>query len=200
MDFRLPKINLRDAKVRAGLMIVALALMGTVLWYQRVYVAKRGELSALREQKQRKEQELNRIVTMKQERKRLLADIAVKRKALDSLKAMFPDEKEIPKLIREITRLARASGIYTTKFNPLQDRQREHYVENRYNLTLWGGYHEFAAFLGRLANLKLIINLNSVELSTHPKLSSREAFISTEQKPEYTVVAKFEMTTFSSTK
>jgi type IV pilus assembly protein PilO len=200
MDLSLPKINLRDAKVRAGLMIVALAMMGTVLWYQRVYVAKKGELSALREEKQRKEQELNRIVTMKQERKRLLSDIAVKRKALDSLKAMFPDEKEIPKLIREITRLARASGIYTTKFDPLQDKPREHYVENRYNLTLWGGYHEFAMFLSRLANLKLIINLNSVELSTHPKLSSQGALVTPEQETEYTVVARFEMTTFSSKK
>lgn len=200
MDLSLPKINLRDAKVRAGIMIVALALMGTVLWYQRVFVAKKGELTALREETERKEQELNRIVTMKQERDRLLNDITVKREVLDSLKAMFPDEKEIPKLIREITRLARASGIYTTKFNPLQDRQQEHYIENRYNLTLWGGYHEFATFLGRLANLKLIINLSNVELTTHPKLSSRGTIVSPDQKPEYTVVANFEMTTFSSKK
>jgi type IV pilus assembly protein PilO len=113
---------------------------------------------------------------------------------------MFPDQKEIPKLIREITGVARASGIYTTRFNPLPDIQREYYVENRYDLSVTGGYHQLAQFFSFLANMPLIINLSNVVISQNPSLEQSKQEAEEHGTPITSIMATFQMTTFSSKK
>jgi type IV pilus assembly protein PilO len=193
---KMPKLNLKDPKLRTVAAIAVVCLLGGVLWYQKVYVVKNHELAALKASLQEKQDRLNNILALKPQRDRLIQDIAAKRKTLDSLKSIFPDQKEIPKLIQEVTRLARESNIYTTKFLPLPDVVREHYVENHYGLTMWGGYHELAVFISRLANLKLIINLGKVKISTHPSVKPGLPAASL----PYSVVSTFDLTTFSSKK
>ena len=70
-------------------------------------------------------------------------------------------------------------------------------MENRYNVTIEGGYHELAEFFAFLANFTLIINLTSVNIAA----SSSNLVIAQDEPMEttgITVVSSFEMTTFSS--
>jgi type IV pilus assembly protein PilO len=201
MRLKLPKINVRDPKVQRYAVFALVAIIVVVVWQQRVYRVKQTKLKSLQTTYEEKQRQLNAIRAMKPQLERLRREIVVERVALDSLKAMFPDQKEVPKLIQEITRQAQQTNIYTTKFSPLQDIQREYYVENHYSLSLWGNYHDFAAFLSHLANIKLIINLSKVEIKMHPELvsvSERRTGLATDVK--YSTMATFEMTTFSSRK
>jgi Tfp pilus assembly protein PilO len=63
---------------------------------------------------------------------------------------------------------------------------------------MWGGYHQFAAFLSRLANLRLIINLGDVQVMSHPRLSAVLTDKENPTVPEYTIQTDFTLTTFSS--
>jgi len=103
-------------------------------------------------------------------------------------------------LLRELTSVARASGITTTKFNPMPDIEKEYYVENHYNMAVSGGYHELADFFAFLANFTLIINLTSMNIAANPELSSDMQHDSTVETGSETIVSQFEMTTFSSKK
>ena len=194
------RLDLKNPRTRNILIIVAVGLAGAVLWHQTVYTEKRKTVDALHREIERKQNELNNILALKPQLKKLEKDIAVAQVRLDSLKSMFPDQKEIPKLIREITSVARASEIYTTKFNPLPDIQREYYVENRYDMTVSGGYHQLAEFFSFLANLPLIINLTGVSIHTNSGLDAAKKEAEEHGGPISSIVASFQMTTFSSKK
>lgn len=194
----LKRINLRDRKVQIGLIILVAGIGGSVYWYNQMYEPQTVELAALRKKVDEKQQKLNTIKAMRPQLERIRAEIVAKRILLDSLKSIFPDQKEVPKLIHEITRLSNASNVLATTFNPMADVKREYYVENRYKLAMWGGYHDFATFLSRLANLRLIINLSEVKLLTHPDLSAAMGEDDAGGVPKNTIQATFTLTTFSS--
>ncbi len=194
------RIDLKNPRTRNILIIAAIGIAGAVLWYQTVYVEKRKTVDALHREIERKQNELNNILALKPQLKKLEKDIATAQVRLDSLKSMFPDQKEIPKLIREITSVARASEIYTTRFNPLPDIQREYYVENRYDMTVSGGYHQLAEFFSFLANLPLIINMTGVSIHVNPGIDAAKKEAEEHGGPVSSIVASFQMTTFSSKK
>jgi type IV pilus assembly protein PilO len=168
------------------------------LWYQFVYVGINEEKTRLESDLKKKQTELNNILILKPQLKTLEKDITAAGVRLDSLKSMFPDQKEIPKLIREITGVARASNIYTTRFNPQPDVQREYYVENRYDLSVTGGYHQLAQFFSFLANMPLIINLSNVSIHENPSLAQSKKDAEEHGIPVTSITASFQMTTFSS--
>lgn len=192
------KLNFKNPHVRNILIISAVGVASVVLWYQFVFVGIQRDTNNLKAELTKKQNELNSIQVLKPQLKKLESDIAAASVRLDSLKSMFPDQKEIPKLIREITGVARASGIYTTRFNPLPDIQREYYVENRYDLTVTGGYHQLAQFFSFLANMPLIINLSNVSIQMNPSLAQSKQEAEDHGTPITSITATFQMTTFSS--
>jgi type IV pilus assembly protein PilO len=197
---KLMQINLKNPKLKIILLITAIAGGGSFLWYQQVYTPLNTEITTLKQQQSRVNDTLRTIMALKPQLNTLKVELDRAQHTLDSLKAMFPDQKEIPKLIREITGVARASGITTTKFNPLADVEREYYVENRYNITVSGTYHNLANFFAYLANFQLIINLTSVSILANADfVTPQEGEAAIETEPE-TIVSSFEMTTFSSKK
>jgi Tfp pilus assembly protein PilO len=194
----LKKINYRDKKVQSGL---AILLVGAVLvggWGKYIHMPLNDQRNRLETDVGDKERKLQTLNALTPQLDRIRAEIQAKSILLDSLRSIFPDQKEVPKLIHEITRLAAASEIHTTKFTPMTDVQQEYYVENRYQLGMWGGYHQFATFLSRLANLRLIINLSDVRLVAHPALMTVLKEIDGAEEPEHTIEASFTLTTFSS--
>jgi type IV pilus assembly protein PilO len=147
-----------------------------------------------------KQKELNSILALKPQLARLEQEIAFAQHRLDSLKSIFPDQKEVPKLIREITGVARASGIFTTRFAPLPDIEKEYYIENRYDLSVEGGYHDLARFYSFLANMPLIINLSNVAIKTNPRIEESKKLSEEHGNTVTTTITSFRMTTFSSKK
>lgn len=191
------KINFRNPKILHPILIVGMGAILFVLVFQKVVIPNRQRLKSLQEKEQLLQTELNKIWAMKTRFKALQTEVETANHKLDSLREVFPDQKEIPKLIKEITKVARASNIITVKFIPLPDIIREYYKENRYNIAVIGGYHDLAEFFSFLANLPLIINLSNVKMTAFSsgKSASDEAGYSEAEK---TITASFDMTTFSS--
>lgn len=192
------KLDLKKPLVRSILISSVLGILLVVGWYQFVYVVIQRDVNNLKSELTKKQNEINNILALKPQLKKLEQDIETARVRLDSLKSMFPDQKEIPKLIREITGVARASNIVTTRFTPLPDIQREYYVENRYDLAVSGGYHQLAQFFSFLANMPLIINLTGVSIRGNPSLESSKLEAEAHGTSIVSIFASFQMTTFSS--
>lgn len=193
--------NFKDPAFRIPIIIVLLTGGGVYYWYDQFFTPMQEEYTSIQKQVKAKQDTLRVIQALKPQLEQLRRELFTAQHRLDSLKSIFPDQKEIPKLIREITSVARASGITTTKFNPMPDVVREYYVENKYSIAVNGGYHELANFFAFLANFTLIINLSDVHISAlqnnrtpaAPEEAEKDAY-------EPTIMATFNMTTFSSKK
>jgi type IV pilus assembly protein PilO len=192
------KLDLKNPKLRIPLVLVSIALLSGYLWYDYIYVPTKQTLTVLEKKRNANQDTLRTIQALKPQLGILRNEISAAQKRLDSLKAIFPDQKEVPKLLREITGVARASGIVTTKFNPLPDVENEYYLENRYNIAVEGTFHGLAEFFAFVANFPLIVNFSSVNIVTNPNSGSYQ---NTDRDEEIvSVVSSFEMTTFSSKK
>lgn len=193
------RINFKDPRLRVPLLIVLISGGGIYYWFDSFYKPVQADRQQLVLQLKAKKDTLRIVQALKPQVNQLREEVFHAQQKLDSLKSIFPDQKEIPKLIREITSVARASGITTTKFNPLPDVVREYYVENRYSIAVEGGYHDLAEFFAFLANFTLIVNLSGMHIAANPSyptdLVEDDGFSSFP-----TVNAFFEMTTFSSKK
>lgn len=197
MALKASSLNWRDASVRTTALMVAVGVLGTLLWYYQFLEPRLEQRGQLKQTLDMKERQLQQIILVKPQLNSLKKEILSKQVTLDSLRSMFPDQKEIPRLIHEITRLSRETEIYTTRFIPLEDKVQEHYVENNYTLALRGSYHQFAQFLSKLASMQLIVNLSDMRLLALQQSAPAEG---SGFETEYTLTASFKMTTFSSKK
>jgi len=193
------RINLKDPRLRIPLILLVISGIGIYYWYSEVFTPIQTKRVTLKKQLELKQDTLRVIQALKPQLNMLRREMEVANAKLDSLKSIFPDQKEIPKLIREITAVASASGIRTTKFNPLPDLEREYFIENKYAISVEGGYHSLAEFYAFLANFPLIINLSGMNIMSNPDLKE-ESLQKGDEIMQPTTVAMFEMTTFSSKK
>lgn len=194
------KMDFKNPKVRTPLVIFLIGIGGSGFWYSTRYVKKNEVYVRIKSDLNAKHNELNGILALKPQLSRIQEEIASAQRRLDSLKSLFPDRKEIPKLIREITGGARAAGISTTKFTPSPDMEREYYVESHYDIGAIGGFHDLARFYAFLANMPLIINLSKMKIKVNPRLEESKRLSEEHGSTTYTVVSSFTMTTFSSKK
>lgn len=192
--------SLKNSKLKIPLIAAVIIAGGAFLWHQQIYTPLETKVKKLKLTRDKKNDTLRTIMALKPQLNTLKAELILAQNTLDSLKSMFPDQKEIPKLIREITGVARASGITATSFNPLKDVEKEYYIENRYNISVAGQYHSLAEFFAFLANFKLIINLTSVTINSNPELNNLKKIASGIETDLKTIVSSFQMTTFSSKK
>jgi type IV pilus assembly protein PilO len=192
-------INLKDPRLRIPVLVGLVALGGGYYWYSQVYTSLRTEQESISRQLVAKQDTLRTIQALKPQLSQLREELRLSQLKLDSLKSIFPDQKEIPKLIRELTSVASASGINTTKFNPMPDVEREYFIENHYQIAVDGGYHNLAEFFAFLANFTLIINLSNVNIAANPEAVRSETSPAVGSQAS-SMVAMFEMTTFSSKK
>ncbi len=192
-------INLKDPRMRFPLLMFLVTGGAVYYWISQIFTPLQNEQSQLSRELSLKQDTLRIIQALKPQLTQLRGELVTAQQKLDSLKSIFPDQKEIPKLIREITSVARASGITATKFNPLPDVEREYFIENRYSISVEGGYHALADFFAFLANFTLIINLSTMNIVANPEYPAT-AVDDPDSELFSTVVATFEMTTFSSKK
>lgn len=191
------KFDLKDPKVKNPLIVALIAGFLGFLWYDYSFRSLNENVVMLTEQKDQKESELRTINALKPQLDRLRKETVVANEKLDSLKNIFPDQKEVPRLIREITAVNRKSNVATTRFLPMPDVVKEYYVENRYNVAVAGDFHNLGEFFSYLANFQLIINLGNVAVSANPAYRKADPDAPVRNDVP-SILASFELTTFSS--
>ena len=189
-------LDLKNRNVQYAL--IGVVILGALIygWVDQIYMPMAANIAELTEKKEQLEAEIVKINTLKPQLEKLRKESVILNAQLDSLRNMFPDEKEIPKLIRQITTVNRKSNITTTRFTPKPDVVQEYYVENKYDVSLMGDYHNIGAFFSHLANFQLIINLSGVTITANPGYNKGDPDANIERVPS--ALATFEMTTFSS--
>jgi type IV pilus assembly protein PilO len=192
------KLDIKDPNVRNVLIAVAVIAFLGYMWYDQVYVPLHTSIAALSDQKEKLDAELLKINALKPQLEKLRMEAAERTAKLDSLKNILPDRKEVARLIREMSTVNRRSNVATTRFTPKPDVEKEYYIENKYDVSVAGDYHNLGALFSYLANFQLIVNLSNVSITANPGYASGKSSSAPGVESQPSVLATFEMTTFSS--
>ncbi len=94
--------------------------------------------------------------------------LAAMRKAFGDMLDQLPSRSEVPELLEDISKLGVASGLEFKLFDPLQEKQHDFYSELPIHMKIVGTYHQFGAFISRIAALDRIVTLHDFQVTHLP--------------------------------
>jgi type IV pilus assembly protein PilO len=177
---------------------IALILYLGWTFYESEYVAYASQVESLDADIRRKKGELRQILAQKQRLKDLEAEIELANQEFARLQEMFPDEEAIPRRLIDLTAVTRKSLTLPTKFLPLRVEEKEFYRENHYAITISSSYHALGMLFGEVANFRYPTAINKLQIDKAPDLDKEVESARDHGETPKTVVANFQLTTFTS--
>jgi type IV pilus assembly protein PilO len=167
-------------------------------FYETEYVSYSTQVESLDTEIHQKRGELRQILAQKQRINDLQEEIRVADLEFKRLREMFPDEEIIPRRLIDLTTVTRKSLTVPTKFLPLRVEEKEFYKENHYAITISSSYHGLGMLFGEVANFPYPTAINKLTIDKAPDLDKEVEDAKDHGETPRTVVANFQLTTFTS--
>lgn len=165
-------------KIKLGI-AAALVVLPVVLFFFIFFQPKNEMIDSLTNQKMAVEKELANV-------KAKAADLAKFEKELEEARSLFeatstllPKDKEIPKLLKDISSLGRTAGLDFLTFKPLADIPKDFYAEIPVTINVRGPYHNMGYFFDQVSKLERIVSVTNVKMGS-PKKEGAEMFLTSD--------------------
>ncbi|HEY0882580.1 MAG TPA: type 4a pilus biogenesis protein PilO [Archangium sp.] len=165
MEQLIDRINKLAAPAKAGIIagIVLLLTAGT-------YFLVISDLEVTLEQLKSEQEAKDRMLAEKQ----LIADnLNDKRKEMDALEqklqealTQLPEKKDIEELLSQLSDVGKKSGLEIARVTPASEASEGFYSRIPISMSVSGNYNEIAMFLQEIANLRRIVNVSDLKLTT----------------------------------
>lgn len=119
---------------------------------------KQTKLESLESQVEQAERQAKRLPLLKSELEKLETELSL-------LEKQLPTAKDIPGIIRIITREANAQNISFVSMRPLDARRDQYFDVLSFELSMTATLHNFAHFLASLGQQERIFQVEQVKLS-----------------------------------
>jgi type IV pilus assembly protein PilO len=82
---------------------------------------------------------------------------------------LLPTERQLPTLLRKITLAGQQTGVTFTLFRPAGMKPSDYHTEMPINVAVSGDYHSVGSFLAELSNMRRIVTVTNLKLTTNNK-------------------------------
>lgn len=156
---------------------IVLLLLPAVIFYFAFYDKKTKEINKLDKQITQLEKKLTQVKKKAQNRERLRQELAETMVVFEETSALLPKEKEIPKLLKDISALGTNAGLDFLAFKPGGDTPKDFYAEIPVDINVNGPYHNLGFFLDQVSKLDRIVTVNNIKMGG-PKMDAGEMLLS----------------------
>ncbi len=160
---------LKLPKSKKILILVAVLLVITGLYAYLFYLPHRGEMERLKGEYDKVTRELNESRAIVRDLQKFREEIEKLNKELNKALTQLPNEKEIPEILRNISRLGKESNLEFTLFKPKPEEPQQFYAKVPIELVLVGSYHNTGIFFDKVSKLPRIINVVDFNMSRFQK-------------------------------
>ena len=145
-------------------------IVGIYAWL--VYIPKSGEITTIKSELVRLEKNIRLARVRANNLKKLDADLAEAHEDLKAAIRLLPTTSEIPRLLKNITKLGNNSNLEFLLFSPKKQVSKEFYVEIPVAIEVLGSYHDVAMFFDKVGKLDRIVNVLNVNMIPIKELST----------------------------
>jgi type IV pilus assembly protein PilO len=82
---------------------------------------------------------------------------------------LLPADRQMPALLRKVTLAGEQTGVSFVSFKPSGAKPETYYTEMPVEIMVHGNYHQVGAFLAELSNMRRIITVTNLKLTTNDK-------------------------------
>ena len=165
------KVETIKMPVRILILIGTVVVLGGIfIWL--VYMPKNEEIKRTKKDIASLQQKLNRAKVRARNLKKFEAEFARVDAQFQEALRLLPNKKEIPRLLKNITKLGTDSKLEFRRFRPLKEKVRDFYIEIPVSIEVSGNYHDVAVFFDRVGRMDRIVNILNVSMKPIKGLST----------------------------
>ncbi len=148
---------------RVLICIITIAVIFSAYVYF-IYMPKKQDLTRLNKEYAAQKQKLNTYRKMasnlaKYEKK--MADFQIR---FNLAVMALPDKKEIPSLLKAVSKAGIDSGLVFTLFKPKNEVAKGFYAEIPVEIKIIGGYHQLAHFFDQVSRLYRVVTIRNINI------------------------------------
>ena len=134
------------------------------------YPNTREQLGTLRADYEKKSTELARARASVADLPRFEAEYSQLHQRWELASELLPTDRQMAALLRKITLAGQQTGVQFVVFRPAAPKPQQYHTEMPVQVQVQGGYHEVGSFLAELSNLRRIVTVSELRLTSSNKL------------------------------
>jgi type IV pilus assembly protein PilO len=127
------------------------------------------KIAELKSQYEQKSAELARARASVADLPRFEAEYEQLHQRWEMASELLPTERQLPTLLRKITLAGQQTGITFTMFRPGAVQPSDYHTEMPIAVSVSGDFHSVGSFLAELANMRRIVTVSNLKLTTNNK-------------------------------
>ena len=156
-----------DKKIKIAIGVL-LVILPVALFYFVFFQPNGTKITGLEVQRDKLQKEIQNLRQKERNKPQLIAQVAKIEEEFEIAAQMLPREKEIPRLLKDISALGRNAGLDFLTFVPRPDVPKDFYSEIPVDINVRGPYHAMGFFFDQVSKLDRIVTVSNVSLS-NPK-------------------------------
>jgi len=167
-------VDLKNPAVQKTLLAVLAAggMLGVFFFTHLVpfgYPNQKERLNALQADYEKKSTELARARTTVADLPRFEREYEQLHQKWSLAAELLPADRQLSALLRKITLAGQQTGVTFTMFRPGAVQPSDYHTEMPIAVSVAGDYHSVGSFLAELANMRRIVTVSNLKLTTNQK-------------------------------
>lgn len=158
---------------------LALIIIPLVIFYFVSFQPESDKIKNLETQKVNLTKEIREVEIKAADLEKFVKELEEARVVFEETSALLPKDKEIPKLLTDISALGRSAGLEFLTFKPQPDVPKDFYAEIPITINVRGPYHNIGFFFDQVSKLERIVSVSNVKMST-PKKDGNEMLLNSD--------------------
>lgn len=178
MEQLIERINKLATPVKIGI-VLGVAIVLTASCYFLLITDLETQIESLKAQQAGADRTLA-------EKQAIADNLNERRKEMDALEQRLqealtelPEKKDIEELLAQLNDVGRKSGLEIAKVTPGNESAEGFYAKIPITIAVSGNYHEIAMFLQEIANMRRIVNVNTIKFAA-PQLRNDKVILSSD--------------------
>jgi type IV pilus assembly protein PilO len=156
----------RKHKIAGAATLLALSIL---LFFFVFYQPKSKEIIMLTQTRDAAAQELQKAEATAATIEKHRGEMAALREQFDATAVLFPKEKEIPRLLTDISAEGQNAGLEFLSFRPQAAVPQDFYSDIPIDIQVRGLYHDLGSFLDHVSKLSRIVSVSNVRIGSPQK-------------------------------
>lgn len=147
--------------------LILIGILGLIagMYIYLFFIPLQDNLKALRGELDKLLKELNEGKMITKDLEKFKSQVEQMNVELADALTQLPNEKEIPEILKSISRLGKESNLEFTLFKPKPEEPQQFYAKVPIDLVMVGRYHDIGLFFDKIGKLPRIINVVDFNMS-----------------------------------
>lgn len=156
------------------LILIGLLAVIAGIYFYLFFIPAQEELKASRTELDKLMKELNEGRMITRDLEKFKAQLEKLNAELNSALTQLPNEKEIPDILKNISRLGKESNLEFILFKPKNEEPQQFYAKVPIDLVVLGSYHNIGLFFDKIGKLPRIINVVDFNMTRMKETKGKE--------------------------